>query len=77
MYKDRDIVAVEGLHVASFEFARNYGAGWKNVAILECEVNLNDVIVPDAVDQIRARRIKVLREVPKTEWNLLSERAAG
>ena len=47
------------------------------MAILECEVNLNDVIVPDAVDQIRARRIKVLREVPKTEWNLLSERAAG
>ena len=77
MNKDPDRVAVEGLHVASFEFARNYGAGWKNVAILECEVNLNDVIVPDAVDQIRARRIKVLREVPKTEWDLLSERAAG
>ena len=77
MNKDPDRVAVEGLHVASFAFAKNYGASWKDVAILECEVDLNDVIVPDAVDQIRTKRLKVLREVPKTEWDILSERVAG
>ena len=67
--KNPDKVAVKGIHIASFGFARKYGAKWKDLAILECEVNIKDVIVPDAVDQVRTSRMKVLREVPKTEWD--------
>lgn len=62
-----DSVAVKGLHVASLEFAKRFGAGWKDVAILEVKANIHDVIVPDALDQVRVTRLKVVREVPFEE----------
>lgn len=65
--KNPDRVAVKGIHIASLEFAQNYGGGWTDVAILELEVNINDIVIPDAKDQIRASRVKVLREVPFQE----------
>lgn len=64
---DPDKVAVKGIHVASLEFAQNYGEGWQDVAILELEVYIQDVVVPNAKDQIRASKVKVLREVPFEE----------
>lgn len=69
-----DLVAVKGLHIASLEFAQNYGGGWSDVAILEVEVNMNDVIVPDAKDQIRTSRFKVIREVPMSEMGEWGEK---
>ena len=65
--KNPDRVAVKGIHVASLEFAQRYGDQWDNVAILEMEVDIQDIVVPDAKDQIRASRVKVLREVPFEE----------
>ncbi len=62
-----DTVAAKGLHVASLEFAKRWGDGWKDVAILELQVNIHDVIVPDALDQVRASKLKVVREVPFEE----------
>lgn len=70
-----DKVAVKGIHIASLDFARNYGKNWNDVAILEVEANIHDVIVPDAKDQVRARKIRVVREVPAEEFASL--RAAG
>lgn len=67
MDKNPDKYAVEGLHVASLEFAQRFGDSWKDVAILEVQVNIHDVIVPDALDQVRASRLKVVREVPMSE----------
>lgn len=55
------------LELASLEFAKLYGAERDNAAILEIEVNLRDVVVPNAKDQLRTRRGKVLREVPQSE----------
>lgn len=69
-----DVVAAKGLHIASLEFAQDFGNYWKDVAILEVEVNINDVIVPDAKDQIRTRRFKVCREVPMEEMGEWGER---
>lgn len=69
-----DRVAVKGLHVASLEFAMNYGKGWKDAAILEVETDIHDVIVPDAKDQVRTRRFRVVREVPSEE--IAANRAA-
>lgn len=65
--KNPDRVAVKGIHIASLEFAQHYGDGWNNVAILELEVDVKDIVVPDAKDQIRTSRVKVLREVPFEE----------
>ncbi len=67
MDKNPDRVAVKGIHVASLEFAQHYGDTWDNVAILELEVDIHDIVVPDAKDQLRASRVKVLREVPFEE----------
>lgn len=65
--KNPDRVAVQGIHVASLDFAQKYGECWNDVAILELEVDIQDIVVPDAKDQIRASRVKVLREVPFEE----------
>lgn len=65
--KNPDNVATNGLHIASLEFAQDFGKGRKNAVILEVEVNLHDIIVPDAKDQIRTSKFKVLREVPASE----------
>ncbi len=63
-----DNVAVKGIHIASLDFAVNYGGCWNDAAILEVEANIHDIVVPDAKDQVRARKIRVLREVPRQEW---------
>lgn len=62
-----DRVAVQGIHFASLEFAQKYGDAWENVAILELEVNIHDMVIPDAKDQLRASKVKVIREVPMSE----------
>lgn len=62
-----DRVAVQGIHFASLEFAQKYGDSWENVAILELEVNIHDMVIPDAKDQLRASKVKVIREVPMSE----------
>lgn len=63
-----DNVHVPGIHMASLSFAQRFGDSWNDVAILELEVNIHDVIIPDADDQVRATKCKVLREVPL--WQL-------
>lgn len=65
--RDSDKVAVKGLHIASLEFAQRFGNGWDDVAILEVETNIHDVVVPDAKDQVRTSRFRVIREVPFEE----------
>ena len=65
--RNPDRVAVKGIHVASLEFAQKYGDAWSDVAILELEVDILDMVVPDAKDQLRASKVKVLREVPFSE----------
>lgn len=67
MDSNPDLTAVSGIHIASLEFAKNYGDNWKNAAILEIEVDMRDVVIPYAKDQLRTKRGKVLREVPMAE----------
>ena len=65
--KNPDRVAVKGIHIASLEFAQKYGERWDDVAILELEVDVKDIVVPDAKDQLRASRVRVIREIPFEE----------
>ena len=51
----------------SLSFAQKFGDSWKDVAILEVEVDIHDVVIPDAMDQVRTSKMKVLREVPMSE----------
>ena len=60
-----------GIHLAHKAWAVNYGAGWPDFAILECECEKADVLVPLYSDgKVRARKAKVLREVPLEECGL-------
>lgn len=71
---DPDKVAVQGLHVSSLTFAQNFGASWRDVAILEVEADIHDIVVPDAKDQVRTSRFKVIREVPLSEMGEWGQR---
>lgn len=71
--EDPDLTAVPGIHLASLEFAKNYGKCWPDTAILEIQVDMNDVVIPPVKDQIRAKCGKVIREVPITELNGMAE----
>ena len=67
---DPDKVAVEGIHMASLEYACRYGLrsrSYCDVAILELSVDVHDTVIPDTEDQIRATKAKVMREVPNDE----------
>ena len=60
-----------GIHLAHKAWAISYGANWPDLAILECECEKSDVLVPLYGDgKVRARKAKVLREVPLEECGL-------
>ena len=61
-----------GIHMATKEWCVNYGANWDNLAILEMEAEIKDIIVPlYGVGKVRAPQAKVIREVPLKECGLL------
>ena len=63
-----------GIHLAYKTWAVGYGAYWPDLAILECECEKSDVLVPLYGDgKVRARKAKVLREVPLEECGLYGE----
>ena len=63
-----------GIHLAYKTWAVGYGAYWHDLAILECECEKSDVLVPLYGDgKVRARKAKVLREVPLEECGLYGE----
>ncbi len=64
---DPDKVAVEGIHMASLEYACRFGANNPGVVIVELLADVHDTVIPDASDQVRASRAKVLRVVPVEE----------
>ncbi len=66
-----------GIHLAHKAWAVKYGAGWPDLTILECECEKTDVLVPLYGDgKVRARKAKVLREVPLEECGLYGKMLA-
>jgi hypothetical protein len=58
-----------GLHVAHKSWARAFGSSWDDIALLECEVPVKSIVVADDCDgKVRTSTLKVLREVPESEW---------
>ena len=67
---DRDSCGA-GINLAYKAWALAYGATWEDLAILELECEKSDVLVPiDNEGKVRARKAKVLREVPLEECGL-------
>jgi hypothetical protein len=59
----------KGLHVSHLDWAIKFGNEWGDMAILECEVKVKDIVVSKDCDgKVRTSRLKVIREVPKEEY---------
>ena len=66
-----------GINLANKAWALNYGYIWYDPAILELECEKADVLVPLMSDgKVRARKAKVIREVPLEECGLLGKMLA-
>ena len=60
-----------GIHISHLAWALDFGRSWSNLAILELEVKIKDIIMPINTDgKVRVPEAKVLREVPLSECGL-------
>ncbi|MCM1486019.1 MAG: hypothetical protein NC122_07410, partial [Faecalibacterium sp.] len=61
----------KGIHISHLNWALNYGGGWNDLAILEVETKIDDIVCPTNTDgKVRTSKVKVLREVPLEECGL-------
>ena len=57
-----------GIHISHLDWALRYGENWKNLAIIEVETAISDIVLPDNSDgKVRTSKVKVIREVPLSE----------
>lgn len=60
-----------GIHISHLNWALNFGRTWENLAILELEVKIKDIVMPiDSDGKVRTSKAKVIREVPLSECGL-------
>ena len=63
-----------GINMAPLHWCLNYGRVWDDIAILEMSALREDVVVPMNTDgKVRARKAKVIREVPLSECGIYGE----
>lgn len=70
-----------GIHISNLSWALNFGNSWSNLAIIEVETKIEDIVLPKNTDgEVRTSKVKVLREVPLEECgvygNILAKRLA-
>ncbi len=57
-----------GIHISHLDWALSFGSSWPDLAIIECETKIDDIVVPNNTDgKVRTSKIKVVREVPLEE----------
>jgi len=57
-----------GIHISHLNWALQFGDDWNDLAILEVETKISDIVMPINTDgKVRTSEIKVLREVPLSE----------
>ena len=60
-----------GIHIAYLQWVLDYGRDWNDLAILEVEVDLDSIVLPEGCPgKVRCAEVKVLREVPLEECGL-------
>jgi hypothetical protein len=58
-----------GIHLSILNWAVLFGKKWVDMAILECETDIKDIVVSEDCDgKVRTSKCKVIREVPKSEY---------
>lgn len=66
-----------GIHIAPLDKALKLGKDWDNIAVLEVETNISDIILPKEHDgKVRTSKVKVIREVPLNECGILGKMVA-
>ena len=64
-------VCSNGIHISHLNWALSFGRDWKDLAILEVESKISDIVLPVESDgEVRTCQIKVLRELPLEECGL-------
>ncbi len=64
----------EGIHISHLAWALDYGRNWDNLAIIELEVKIDDIVMPVNTDgKVRTSEAVVLREVPLEECGLFGK----
>lgn len=67
-----------GINISNLRWALNYGATWNDLAIIECETKISDIIIPENSNgKVRTSKIKVLREVPFKECGVYGKMLAN
>lgn len=57
-----------GIHISHLDYALDFGSNWNDLAIIECETKISDIVMPEnTADKVRTSEIKVLREIPLEE----------
>lgn len=66
-----------GIHISHLNWALNFGNNWSNLAILEVETKISDIVLPKNTDgKVRTSEVKVLREVPLEECGVYGKMLA-
>ena len=60
-----------GIHVAHLNWVLEYGRNWSDLAIIEVEAKLKDIVIPIYSNgKVRCKEVTVIREVPLEECGL-------
>ena len=60
-----------GINISYLDWALRYGSDWRDLAILEVETRIDDIVLPKRTDgKVRTSKVKVLREVPLEECGI-------
>ena len=71
---DTSEICGHGIHMAYKEWCVDYGKDWPDLAIIEVEAEANAIIVPvPGCGKVRAKSVKVVREVPLEECGLMGK----
>ena len=63
-----------GLHICHLNWALNFGRDWEDLAILEVETKIKDIVLPQKSDgKVRTSSLKVLREVPLEDCGIFGK----
>ena len=60
-----------GIHISTQHFALSFGQNWKDLAIIEVEAKIEDIVLPkNSNGKVRTSKVKVLREVSLEECGI-------
>jgi hypothetical protein len=70
----QEISCSNGIHLSDLSWAISYGYNWDDLAILECESDIKDIVIAKDCDgKCRTSKCKILREINKNEYGRLTK----